>query len=143
MSELLLTEAHKFLDWARAQGAGLDGTDDSIAFVYGILYSMASDADEDPAERGVKILAYSVYLAELLASTCRGVRCVVDGDGMTLRDVVAVHDESGTMQFTLQWVLGCLEDPVADSIAFKYIGALHDFGESERARYLTALFGYE
>ncbi|GAB3154551.1 hypothetical protein GCM10027290_49250 [Micromonospora sonneratiae] len=33
MSDQLLAEAHRFLDWARAQGADLDGTDGSVWFV--------------------------------------------------------------------------------------------------------------
>lgn len=45
---------------------------------------MAQDRDEAPTQRAVKCLAYSVYLAELLADTCQGVRCVVDGEGLRL-----------------------------------------------------------
>jgi hypothetical protein len=133
VSDQLLVEAHQFVDWARAQGAGLDGTDESVVFVYGVVQSMAQDRDEEPTQRAVKCLAYSVYLAELLADTCQGVRCVVDGEGMRLHDVYAVH-ESGVTQFTLNWINNCLGDPEADNLIFKYAGALRDFGELERAR---------
>lgn len=132
MSDQLLAEAHRFLDWAREQGAQLDGGDESVWFVQGVLESMAADGDEEPRERAVKCLAYAVYLAELLAGSCRGVRCVVDGEGTELREVLAVRDD-GSLQFTLSWVRKCLDDPKADNIGFKYAGALRDFGEEHRA----------
>ncbi|GAA5020449.1 hypothetical protein [Streptomyces siamensis] len=132
MSDQLLAEAHRFLDWAREQGADLDGTDGSVWFVQGALESMAEETDEEPSLRVVKCLAYSVYLAELLADTCRGVRRVVDGEGMTLRAVLAVR-EDGVAQFPLSWVRSCIDDPRADNIGFKFAGALRDFGEEERA----------
>jgi hypothetical protein len=132
MADQLRAEAHRFLDWAREQGAGLDGTDESIWFVQGILESMAEDADEEPSLRAVKFLAYSVYLAEMLADTCSDVRCAIESEGMGLRDVLAVH-EGGSVQFTLSWVQSCVNDPRADNIGFKYAGALRDFGEQERA----------
>ncbi|WP_028799892.1 hypothetical protein [Streptomyces sp. 142MFCol3.1] len=131
MSDQLLAEAHRFLDWAREQGADLDGTDGSVWFVQGVLESMAEEADEEPSLRVVKCLAYSVYLAEVLADTCRGVRSVVDGEGMNLRAVLAVR-EDGVAQFPLSWVQGCIDDP-RDNIGFKFAGALRDFGEDERA----------
>jgi hypothetical protein len=131
MSELL-AEAHRFLDWAREQGADLDGTDESVWFVQGVLGSMAKDTDEEPSLRAVKSLAYSVYLAELLADTCHGVQCVIDGEGMDLRAVLAVG-ENGSMQFTLSWVQSCINDPQVDNIGFKFAGALRDFGEEKRA----------
>jgi hypothetical protein len=84
VSDQLLIDAHRFLDWARARGAGLDGTDESVVFVYGVSNQMAQDRDEAPTQRAVKCLAYSVYLAELLADTCQGVRCVVGGEGLRL-----------------------------------------------------------
>ncbi|MEU1199609.1 hypothetical protein ABZ446_25745 [Streptomyces sp. NPDC005813] len=132
MSDQLLAEAHWFLDWAREQGADLDGSDGSVWFVQGVLESMAEEADEEPSLRAVKCLAYSVYLAELLADTCRGVRRVVDGEGMSLRAVLAVR-EDGVAQFPLSWVRSCIDDPRADTIGFKLAGALRDFGEEERA----------
>lgn len=132
VTDLLKTEAHRFLDWAREQGAGLDGSDESVWFVQGVLESMAEDPDEEPSLHAVKCLAYSVYLAEMLADTCSGVRCVIEGEGMGLRDVRAVR-EGGSVQCTLSWVQSCVSDPRADNIGFKYAGALRDFGEQERA----------
>jgi hypothetical protein len=142
MSDQLLAEAHNFLDWARKAGAQLDGTDESVWFVYGAVISMAEDAEEEASLRAVKCLAYSVYLAELLADTCHGVRCVVDGEGMHLRDVRAVNDD-GTTQFTLNWVYTCLDDPDADNLVFKFAGALRDFGQRERAERIDAYLGAE
>ncbi|GGN64312.1 hypothetical protein GCM10011579_033590 [Streptomyces albiflavescens] len=132
MSDQLLAEAHQFLDWAREQGADLDGTDESVWFVQGVLESMAEDTGEEPSLRVVKCLAYSVYLAELLADTCHDVRRVIDGEGMNLRTVFAIH-AGGSTQFPLSWVRSCINDPQADNIAFKFAGALRDFGEEERA----------
>jgi hypothetical protein len=134
MSEELLAEAHRFLDWARRQGARLDGTDESVWFVQGVLASMADDTDEEPRLRAVKSLAYAVYLAELLASTVPGVRLVVDGEGMHVREVLATGERA--TQFVLSWVLSCLDDPSADNIVFTFAGALRDFGEHGRARAL-------
>jgi hypothetical protein len=135
MSEELLAEAHRFLDWARSQGAGLDGTDESVWFVQGVLASMAGDTQEAPSLRAIKTLAYSVYLAELLAGTCTDVRCVVEGEGMHLHDVAAVRAD-GVTEFTLNWVQKCLEDPDSDNVVFKYSCALGDFGEPDRAAIL-------
>ncbi|GAB3989868.1 hypothetical protein GCM10029978_116110 [Actinoallomurus acanthiterrae] len=137
MSDQLLAEAHRFLDWAREQGADLDGSDESVWFVQGVLESMAHDTEEEPSLRAVKCLAYSVYLAELLADTCRDVRCVIDGEGMSLREVLAIR-EGGHIQFTLSWVQKCIDDPQADNVGFKFAGALRDFGEDERARNMYA-----
>lgn len=139
MSDQLLAEARQFLDRAREQGADLDGSTNSVLFVQGVLESMARDADEEPSLRAVKCLAYSVYLAELLAEMCDDVRCVVDGEGMNLSEVLAVR-EGGPVQFVLSWVLGCLEDPSADNIIFKFAGALSDFGETEHASTMQKLF---
>ncbi|MGI5346679.1 hypothetical protein ACQEU8_00525 [Streptomyces sp. CA-250714] len=132
MSDQLFAEAHRFLDWAREHGAHLDGTDESVWFVQGVLESMSQDTEEGASLRAVKCLAYSVYLAELLADTCQGVRCVIDGEGMDLRAVLAVR-EGGATQFTLSWVQSCLDDPQADNIGFKFAGALRDLGEKQRA----------
>lgn len=85
----------------------------------------------------VKCLAYSVYLAELLADTCRDVRCVIDGEGMNLREVLAVRKGEST-QLVLSWVQNCLDDPRVDNIGFKFGGALKDFGEDERASNMYA-----
>lgn len=141
VSDQLLAEAHRFLDWARGEGANLDGTDPSVFFVQGVVGSMAEDPDEEPSLRAVKVLAYAVYLAELLAKTCSGVRCVIDGEGMRLDDVRAVSD-TGVTQFTLNWIYNCLDDPDADNLGFKLAGALRDFGEQDRAHYLTELLDY-
>lgn len=103
---------------------------------------MAEDTEEAPSLRAVKLLGYSVYLAELLARTCPGVRCVIDGEGMRLDDVRAV-DDAGVVQFTLNWIYNCLDDPDGDDLGFKFICALRDFGELERARHLKDLLGYE
>ncbi|GAA2398564.1 hypothetical protein GCM10010191_01630 [Actinomadura vinacea] len=137
MSDQLLAEAHRFLAWAREQGAGLDGTDDSVWFVQGVLESMAEDTEEESSLRMVKCLAYSVYLAELLADTCRDVRRVVEGEGMNLQEVLATREGEHT-QFVLSWVLKCLDDPHADNVGFKFAGALSDFGENERAKAMYA-----
>ncbi|GAA5079979.1 hypothetical protein [Nocardia iowensis] len=135
MSDLLLEEAYRFLDWAREHGARLDGTDNSVWFVQGVVESMSVDAEEESSLRAVKCLAYSVYLAELLAATCSGVRCVVDGVGMHLREVFAVRD-GAPIQLTLSWIQGGLVDPAANNIVFKFAGALRDFGEPQRAQAL-------
>ncbi|MEU6715113.1 hypothetical protein ABZ897_26920 [Nonomuraea sp. NPDC046802] len=137
MSDQLLSEAHRFLDWARDEGADLNGADESVWFVQGVLESMSRDTEEPPSLRGIKCLAYSVYLAELLAATCRDVRMVIDGDGLAVEEVLAGR-EGGATQFVLSWVLGCLEDPQADNVVFKFAGALKDFGENERAGRLYA-----
>lgn len=137
MSDQLLAEAHRFLNWAREQGADLDGTDASVWFVQGVLESMAEDTEEEPSLRAVKCLAYSVYLAELLADTCRDVRRVIDGEGMHLREVLAIREDE-SMQFTLSWVQSCIKDPRVDNVCFKFAGALRDFGEDERARDMYA-----
>jgi len=136
MTDELLAEAHRLLDWDRSQGAGLDGTDDSIWFVQGMLASMSEDADEEPAERALRCFAYSVYVAELLAATCADVRVVVDGEGWRVEEVRAVQSNGGPAQFVLSWVTACVADPDADDILFKYAGALRDFGESARAQAL-------
>ncbi|MFG1795521.1 hypothetical protein [Nocardia sp. NPDC049149] len=138
MSDQLLAQAHRFLDWARDRGARLDGTDDSVFFLQGVIESMAEDDDEEPAFRAIKLLAYSVYLAELLADTCTDVRCVVEAEGTRLDAVNAVQ-AGGATQFTLNWLHNCLNDHDADNLAFKYAGALQDFGEHDRAQALYAL----
>ncbi|MEC3917911.1 hypothetical protein [Nocardia sp. CDC160] len=138
MADELLAEAHRFLIWARENGADLDGTDESVFFVQGVVESMSTDGDEEPSLRAVKLLAYSVYLAEVLAATCPGVTRVVKGEVMHLEDVYAVH-ENGTVEFTLNWIRSCLDDPEGDNVVFKYAGALRDFGERDRSRALTEM----
>jgi hypothetical protein len=138
VSDQLLVQAHRFLDWARDRGARLDGTDDSVFFLQGVIESMAEDTDEDPALRAIKLLAYSVYLAELLADTCENVQCVIESEGMRLDAVNAVQT-SGATQFTLNWIRNCLDDHEADNLPFKYAGALQDFGEHDRAQALYTL----
>ncbi|WP_196223603.1 hypothetical protein, partial [Nocardia seriolae] len=133
-----LAEAHRFLEWARENGADLDGTDESVFFVQGVVESMSRDSDEEPALRAVKLLAYSVYLAEILAEACPGVTRVVKGEGMHLEDVYAVH-ENGTVEFTLNWIHSCLDDPEGDNLVFKYAGALRDFGAHDRSQALAEM----
>ena len=55
MSDQLLAEAHRFLDWAREQGVDLHGTDESVWFVQGVLESMAEDAEERPSLRASRV----------------------------------------------------------------------------------------
>lgn len=130
----LLAEVHRYLDWAREQTDRLDGTDGSVWFLQGVLQSMSRDTDEPAPLRALKCVSYAVYLAELLERTCDGVRVVVDAEGTTAREVLAV----GRAQLpTLSWVMQCVEDPEADNIVFKYAGGLRDLGEHERARVLS------
>jgi hypothetical protein len=68
----------------------------------------------------------------MLANTCSDVRCVIEGEGMGLREVLAIR-EGKSVQCTLSWVQSCVNDPRIDNIGFKYAGALRDFGEQERA----------
>lgn len=135
--ELMLAEAHRFLDWARENGAQLDGTDESVFFVQGVLQSMAEldEASADPGMTAIKCLGYSVYLAELLASACRDVRVTVDAEGTGLREVIAAQ-EGGAMAMVLSWVRTCVDDPEGDNVVFKYAVQLDQFGEPERARAL-------
>jgi hypothetical protein len=128
-----LDEAHRYLDWARERGANLDGRDDSIWFVYGVLLSMIEEPDEPTSERAIKCLSFAVYVAEMLAATVHGVQVVVDGDEAAVREVMAVGSAT---QHVLSWVTACLADPEADNIVFKYAGALKDLGETERAQTL-------
>lgn len=131
----LLEEAHRYLDWMREQTEALDGTDESIWFLQGVLQSMSQDSDEEESLRALRCFAYAVYIAELLERTCDGVRMVVDADGMAVREVVAV----GRAQlFVLSWVMGCVADPDADNIVFKYAGGLRDLGEHDRSGTLSA-----
>ena len=131
--DALLDEAHRFLDWASGQTEALDGTDASLWFVQGVVQSMARDTDESPSYRALKTVAYAVYIAELLASTCEGVRVAIDADGMTAHEVTAV---GRAHLYVLSWVRSCLEDPEADNLVFKYAGALRDLGEHDRAAVL-------
>lgn len=137
MVDQLYSEAQRYLSWARTQGAELDHSDESILFVQGVLESMASNTDEPPSHRATKSLAYGVYLAEVLARTCAGVQVVIDGENLTARDVLAVGDD-GTTQFTLSWVRKCLDNPRDNTVVFKFIGALRDYGENTRATQLAA-----
>jgi hypothetical protein len=129
--DALLREVHRYLDWSREQTDALDGSDESIWFLQGVLQSMSRDPDERASLRALKCAAYAVYVAELLERTCDGVRMVVDAEGMTAREVLAV----GRARLpVLSWVLQCVDDPDADNIVFKYAGGLRDLGEHDRAR---------
>ena len=125
-------KAHRFLDWAREEGAGLDSTDASVWFVQGALQSMAARPDdEDASLRTLKCASYAVYLAETLAATCRDVQALLDEDNDVLREVRAVQGDRA--RSTLSWVLKFVEDPTADNVVVKYAEALRDFGEHDRA----------
>ncbi|MFJ9371435.1 hypothetical protein ACIRRA_44540 [Nocardia sp. NPDC101769] len=89
--------------------------------------------EDPPRERAVRLLGYSVYLADLLAQRCSGVRVVVEGEGMRMDDVLAVH-EDGRIAFTLNWIYNCLDDPEADNLPYKYAGTLRTFDDHERAQ---------
>jgi hypothetical protein len=114
----------------RRRADGLDGTDDSVWFVQGALASMANRT-RGPAGSEV-LMAYAIYVTEMLASTCEGVRVVVDVVEERVAEVCAVSDR-GARQNVLSWVHKCVADPGADNIVFKYAGALRDFNERDRA----------
>ncbi len=124
MADDPLATAHKMLDEMRAEGAGLDGTDESLWFIQGVVSAMARDPSG--SDRFQERFAYAVYVAELLASTCDGVRVEVDADVRAVR-------EGGATQLVRAWVEQCFRDPNADNIVFKYAGALRDYGEDGRA----------
>lgn len=130
-----LAEADRFLTWARAEGAGLDGSDKSIWFVQGVLESM-HEGGEEGALGNVKCLAFSVYVARLYESSCSNVRMLITDDGEGVDAVLA--NGVTWVQHTLNWVTQCVDDPNADNIVFKYACGLRDFGEVDRA---AALFG--
>jgi hypothetical protein len=136
-SDHLLDEAHRFLERTRQKGAELDGTDESVMLVQGLLEAMAERdvANTHPEITVVACLAYSVYLAELLANTCRDVRVIIDGEGSTVGEVIAVQGDGG-MAMTLSWVRKCLDNPGPENVVFKYCVQLRQFGEHERARAL-------
>ncbi len=136
-----LAEADRYLEWERAEGAELDGTDDSIWFLQGILQSMHQMGEEGPLA-DVKRLAYAVYVARLYERTCPGVRMYVTDNGEAVDGVLA-RGPNSVIQFTLNWVTECIEDPDADNIVFKYACGLRDFGEVARATdLLRALEAY-
>ncbi len=110
-ADLALAEADRYLEWERAEGTELNGTDDSIWFLQGILQLM-HDLGEDCPLADVKRLAYSVYVARLYERTCRDVRMYVTDDGSAV-DGVLVRGPDSVRQFTLNWVSGCIEDPDA------------------------------
>ena len=135
-----LAEADRYLEWERSQGAELDGTDESIWFLQGILQSM-HELREEGALANLKCLAYAVYIARVYERTCRSVQVHVTNDGEAVDGVLARGPRA--IQFTLNWVLECVEDPDADNIVFKYACGLRDFGEPARAaNLLGALEAY-
>jgi hypothetical protein len=121
--------AHSVLDDLRRQGAGLDGSDGSLWFIQGLVASMSwqPKADDD-----LILMALAVYLAETLASTCPGVRVVVDAVGNTVSQVAAVGPD-GRHECVLSWVLGCRDDPDGSNVVFNYSAALRAFGQPTRA----------
>jgi hypothetical protein len=124
----LLDRARSTVDEMRQASAGaLDGTDQSVWFVYGALLGKGPRA-------GTDLLAYAVYIADLLATAADSVEVSVEADGNRVREVTATRERR--VQCVLTWVLSCVEDPEADNIVFKYACALRDFGQPERARVL-------
>lgn len=93
---------------------------------------MARTPENDPM-RTVQSLAYAIYLADLLADRCPGVRRIFERDETHLSDVRAVR-AGGPDQSTLSWIESCLDDPRSENIVFRYAGALRDFGAFERAK---------
>ncbi|WP_433574769.1 hypothetical protein [Nocardia brasiliensis] len=132
MIDVLLGEAQRFLEWVKGTTTELDASDGSVFFIQTALESMAKTPGDDPM-RTVQCLAYSIYVADLLADRCQGVRRVVEREGAHLSDVLAVRDD-GSAHSTLSWIEGCLDDPRSDDIVFRYAGALRDFGAFDRAR---------
>jgi len=110
----------------QAAGGALDGSDESLWFIYGALLN---------GNRPVDLLGYAVYVADLLASAADGVEVAIEADGNRVREVTATR--SGRVQCVLTWVRSCAEDPAADNIVFKYLCALRDFGQPDRARVLS------
>jgi hypothetical protein len=128
MTDLLARARHTVDEMTKLSGGALDGTDESLWFVYGALLN------DDRPRPGADLLAYAVYIADLLASAADGVEVRVEADGNRVQDVVAIRGQR--IQFVLSWVLKCVEDPDGDHIVFKYACALRDFGQPERAKVL-------
>jgi hypothetical protein len=130
-----LAFGRRILEDMRSTSPRLDGTDDSVWCVQGSLALMASDPrTRDGAASGDQ-LAYAVYVAELLASGCEGVRAEIEADGDSVAEVSAVRDD-GITQFVLSWVQNRVQDPNAGNIVFKYACALREFGQPARASQL-------
>jgi hypothetical protein len=128
MTDLLVRTRTAVEELKRASAGALDGTDESLWFLYGALL------DRDRKRPASDLLCYAVYLADLLASAADGVEVAIDAEGNQVREVTATR---GTrVQCVLSWVLRCVDDPAADNIVFKYACALRDFGRAERARAL-------
>ncbi|OCF85539.1 hypothetical protein V7968_32070 [Nocardia vulneris] len=132
MSEQLLDEAQRFLEWVKGTTTELDSSDGSVFFIQAVLESVAKTPEDAPI-RTVQSLAYAIYLADLLADRCRGVQLVVERNASHLRDVLAVRD-GGPELSTLSWIESCLDDPRSGDIVFRYAGALRDFGAFDRAK---------
>ncbi|MFI6218568.1 hypothetical protein ACIBCD_41710 [Nocardia brasiliensis] len=132
MSEQLLDEAQRFLEWVKGTTTELDASDDSVFFVQAVLESVAKTPENAPI-RTVQSIAYAIYLADLLSDRCRGVRLMVERNASHLRDVLAVRD-GGPELSTLSWIESCLDDPRSGEIIFRYAGALRDFGEFNRSK---------
>lgn len=132
----MLAVGRDVVDQMRANGAELDGTDESVWFVHGAIASIA-DAD-NAQEAEVKQFAYSVYLADLLAATCAGVATSVAVDDGAITEVVATG-AADREEHTLSWVRGAVHAPEADNIVFKYASALLAQGESARGEALLQL----
>jgi hypothetical protein len=43
-------KAHRYLDWMREQTEALDGTDESLWFLQGVLQSMSQESDEEESQ---------------------------------------------------------------------------------------------
>jgi hypothetical protein len=114
----------------QASGGALDGTDESMWFIYGALLD---DSRERPASM---VLAYAVYVADLLASGIGGVEVAIEADGNHVREVTATRHRQ--VHCVLSWVLKCIDDPDADNVVFKYACALRDLGQAGRAKILDA-----
>jgi len=127
-----LAVAHEVLAQMRTRTPELDGTDDSVWFVQGALSSMANDPRAQAGAGSADRFAYAVYVAELLASSCEGVRVEVEAEAGRVAEVTALSDR-GPRQYVLSWVQQCIEDPNTDNIVFKYSGALRVFNQPARA----------
>jgi hypothetical protein len=130
MTDLLTRVRATIEEMAQASGGSLDGTDESIWFIYGALLD---DSRERPAGM---VLAYAVYVADLLAGGIDSVEVAIEADGNHVREVTATRHQR--VQGVLSWVLKCIDDPDADNIVFKYACALRDFGQAERAKVLDS-----
>jgi hypothetical protein len=128
MTDLLNRVRGTVEEMKKASGGALDGTDESMWFVYGALL-------DDSRERAAgMVLAYAVYVADLLATGIDGVEVAIEADGNRVQEVTATRQ--GRTQCALSWVLRSIDDPAADNIVFKYACALRDFGQPERAKVL-------